>query len=180
MQVGTDAAFSVPFIEKPPHCCGLETTMPTVRKIAPIAVEPKPMPLSKRSQVAQEYNAYLDGFAAGDYGRAALFDGERRALVRQRLQAAARRRGLALRFRSGPGPLTFHVTVAPEMRPPPPHAPVEVVPVAAPVTDGRLQRPPRPPRRQTATERYRELLPRWMREGRQGSRPNGTAKRRPR
>jgi hypothetical protein len=154
--------------------------MPTVRKIAPIAVEPKPLPLSKRSQVAQEYNAYLDGFAAGDYGRAALFNGERRALVRQRLQAAARRRGLTLRFRSGPGPLTFHVTVAVEMSSPPPQPPVEAAPVLAPVTDGRLQRPPRQPRRQTATERYRDLLPRWMRTGQHGSRPNGTAKRRPR
>jgi hypothetical protein len=154
--------------------------MPTFRKVDPIAIEPKSPPLSKRSQVAREYATYLDGFAAGDYGRAELFDGERRALVRQRLQAAARRRGLALRFRSGPGPLTFHVTAAPEMSPSPPQAPVEAAPVIVPVTDGRLQRPPRPPRRQTAAERYRELLPRWMREGRQGSRPNGTAKRRPR
>ena len=81
--------------------------MPTFRKVDPIEIEPKLPPLSKRSQVTREYATYLDGFAAGDYGRAALFDGERRALVRQRLQAAARRRGLALRFRSGPGPLTF-------------------------------------------------------------------------
>ena len=154
--------------------------MPTFRKLDPVEVELKPLPLSKRSQVAQEYNAYLDGFAAGDYGRAELFDGERRALVRQRLRAAARRRGLALRFRSGPGPLTFHVTAAPEMSPPPPQAPVEAAPVIAPVTDGRFQRPPRPPRRQTATERYHDVLPRWMRAGRQGSRPNGTPKRRPR
>jgi hypothetical protein len=133
-----------------------------------------------RAAIAREYDEYLASFAAGDYGRAALFNGELRALVRQRLQAAARRRGLTLRFRSGPGPLTFHVTAALEMSSPPPQPPVEAAPVTAPVTDGRLQRPPRPPRRQTATERYRDLLPRWMREGRQGSRPNGTAKRRPR
>jgi hypothetical protein len=180
MQVGTDAAFFVPVIEKPPHCCGVETTMPTFRKVDSIAIEPKSLPLSKRFQVAQEYDAYLASFAVGDYGRATLFDGERRALVRQRLQAAARRRGLALRFRSGPGPLTFRVTAAPEMRPSPPHAPVEAAPVIAPVTDGRLQRPPRPPRRQTATERYHDLLPRWMRAGQHGSRPNGIPKRRPR
>ncbi len=155
--------------------------MPSFRKVSPaeIAALAQP-PAGARAEIAREYDEYLASFAVGDYGRAALFDGERRELVRQRLQAAARRRGLALRFRSGPGPLTFHVTAAPEMRPSPPHAPVEVPPVTAPVIDGRLQRPPRPPRRQTATERYRELLPRWMREGRQGSRPNGTAKRRPR
>jgi hypothetical protein len=154
--------------------------MPTFRKVDPIEIEPKSPPLSKRSQVTREYDEYLASFAVGDYGRAALFDGERRGLVRQRLQAAARWRGLALRFRSGPGPLTFHVTVAPEMSPPPPQAPVETAPVIVPVTDGRLQRPPRPPRRQTAAERYHDVLPRWMRAGQQGSRPNGTAKRRPR
>ena len=106
--------------------------MPTFRKLDSVEVELKPLPLSKRSQVAQEYDVYLDGFAAGDYGLAALIAGERRALVRQRLQAAARRRGLALRFRSGPGPLTFHVTLAPEMSPPPPQAPVAAAPVIAP------------------------------------------------
>jgi len=157
-----------------------EAMMPTFRKLDSVEVELKPLPLSKRSQVAREYDEYLASFAVGDYGRAALNAGERRALVRQRLQAAARRRGLALRFRSGPGPLTFHVTAAPEMSPSPPHARVEAAPVTAPVTD-RLQRPPRPPRpRQTATERYYDVLPRWMRAGQQGSRPNGTAKRRPR
>jgi hypothetical protein len=156
--------------------------MPSFRKLSPaeIAARDHP-PIGARAQVAREYDAYLVNFAVGDYGRAELVDGERRALVRQRLQAAARRCGLALRFRSGPGPLTFHVTTMPEIRPPPPHAPVEAAPVTAPVTDGRLQRPPRPPRRrQTATERYHDVLPRWMRAGQQGSRPNGTAKRRPR
>ena len=154
--------------------------MPTFRKLDPVEVELKLPPLSKRSQVAQEYDAYLAGFAAGDYGRTALFADERRALVRQRLQAAARRRGLALRFRSGPGPLTFRVTAAPEMSPPPPHTPVEAAPVTAPVTDGRRQRPPRQPRRQNAAERYRDLLPRWMRTGGQTGRRNGTPKSRSR
>ncbi len=156
--------------------------MPAFRKMSPaeIAVFDQPS-LGPRAQVAQEYDAYLAGFAAGDYGQAALIDSERRAVVRRRLQAAARRRGLALRFRSGPGPLTFHVMVAPEIHPPQPLPSIQAAPVTAPVTDGRLQRPPRPPRRrQTAAERYHDMLPRWMRAGQQGSRPNGTAKRRPR
>ena len=105
--------------------------MPTFRKIDSVEVELKPLPLSKRSQVAQEYDVYLDGFAAGDYGRAALIDGERRAVVRQRLQAAARRRGLALRFRSGPGPLTFHVMAALAISAPPLHEIVAATPLAA-------------------------------------------------
>ena len=154
--------------------------MPAFRKMSPAEIAALDQPsIGARAQVAREYDEYLASFAVGDYGRAALFDGERRVLVRQRLQAAARRRGLALRFRSGPGPLTFHVT-APAISATPPREIVAATPVTAPVTDGRRQRPPRSPRRQTATERYRELLPRWMREGRQGSRPNGAAKRRPR
>jgi len=91
------------------------------------------------------------------------------------------RRGLVLRFRSGPGPLTFHVAAAPAISAPPPREIVAATPLAAPRADSRPPRPPRPPRRrQTATERYHNVLPRWMRAGQQGSRPNGTAKRRPR
>jgi hypothetical protein len=156
--------------------------MPQFRKVSPAEIAALDRPQhGARAQVAREYDAYLAGFAAGDYGQAALIDGERRAVVRQRLHAAARRRGLALRFRSGPGPLTFHVMAAPEICPPQPLPSIQAAPVTAPVTDGRLQRPPRPPRRrQTAAERYHDVLPRWMRDGQQGSRPNGTAKRRPR
>jgi len=156
--------------------------MPAFRKMSPaeIAVFDQPS-LGPRAQVAQAYDAYLAGFAAGDYGQAALIDGERRAVVRQRLHAAARRLGLALRFRSGPGPLTFHVMVAPAISATPPREIVTATPLGAPTTDSRPPRPPRPPRRrQTAAERYHDVLPRWMRAGQPGSRPNGIAKRRPR
>jgi hypothetical protein len=141
---------------------------------------------SVRAQVAREYDAYLDGFAIGDYGRAELVDGERRALVRQRLQAAARRRDLTLRFRPGPGAaLIFHVEAA---------RPAVVRPILTPAADvdqprdgtaRRDQAPARPPRRrQTSAERYHEMLPRWMRTGdtagmRSGWRRNDR-KRRPR
>ena|SRR6266511_3662304 len=70
-------------------------------------------PLGTRAQIAQEYDALLEGFAVGDHGRAELVDGERHVTVRQRLQAAGRRRGLVLRFRPGRGPLIFRVDVAP-------------------------------------------------------------------
>jgi hypothetical protein len=156
--------------------------MPAFRKMSPaeIAALGQP-PIGPRAQVAREYDAYLVGFAVGDYEQAALIDGERRAVVRQLLQAAARRRGLALRFRSGPGPLTFHVAPAPAISTTPPREIVAATPVGAPTADSRPPRPPRPPRRrQTAAERYHDVLPRWMRAGQQESRPNGTAKRRPR
>ena len=65
--------------------------MPAFRKMSPaeIAALGQP-PISPRTQVAREYDAYLVGFAVGDYGQAALIDGERRAVVRQRLQAVSR------------------------------------------------------------------------------------------
>src|SRR5438045_2717811 len=138
--------------------------MPRFRKLSPAeipALSPTP---STRAQVAQAYNALLADFAIGEYGRVELGDGELRALVRQRLQAAARRRGLALRFRSGPGPLTFHVAPAPAISATPPREIVAATPLGAPTADSRPSRPPRPPRRrQTAAERYHNVLPRWMR-----------------
>lgn len=133
-----------------------------------------------RAQVAREYDAYVAGFAIGDYGRAELHEGERRNLVRQRLQAAARRRGLALRFRSGPGPLTFRVDTAPALTVATPRPAQESV--GAPLVDARRDpAPPRPHpptrRRPTAAERYREVLPRWMRDGQPPGR-RGDSKRR--
>jgi len=103
--------------------------MPRVRKLSPTEVaaleQATPGP---RAQVAQEYDAYLADFAIGDYGRAELHDGERRDVVRTRLHAAARRRGLALRFRPGPGAaMIFYVVAAPPL----------VAPAPAPAADQR-------------------------------------------
>src|SRR6266542_4712439 len=95
--------------------------MPSLRKLSEAEIAALEQPrIGARAQVAREYDEYLADFAAGDYGRAELVADERRKVVRRRLQAAARRRGLALRFRPGPGPLTFHVMVAPEIHPPQP------------------------------------------------------------
>jgi hypothetical protein len=156
--------------------------MPSFRKLRPDEIAALDQPaIDTSAEITRAYDAYLADFALGDYGRAELVDGERRAVVRRRLHAAAQRRGLALRFRSGPGPLTFHVTAAPAISATPSQEIVAVAPVTTPVADQRLQRPPRPPRRrQTAVERYHDVLPRWMRAGQQGGRQNGTPKRRPR
>jgi hypothetical protein len=156
--------------------------MASFRKLSPaeIAALDQP-PIGARAEIARAYDESLADFAAGDYGRAELVDGERRTTVRRRLQAAAHRRGLALRFRSGPGPLTFRVTAAPVLSLTPPQEIAASTPVPAPTADSQPPRPPRPPRRrQTAAERYRDVLPRWMRAEQAGSRPNGTSKRRPR
>jgi hypothetical protein len=151
-----------------------EALMPRVRKLsaAEIAALEQLTP-DQRAQVAEKYDGYLAGFTIGDYGHVELHEGERRGVVRTRLRAAAKRRNLALRFRPGPGAaMIFHV-VAPK--------PV-VAPALAPAADQRrdavarrapaLRRPLR--RRQTAAERYREVLPRWMRAGGQGSRRAGS------
>lgn len=151
--------------------------MPSLRKLskAEIAALEQPMP-SPRAQVAQEYDTYLASFAIGDYGRVELHNDERRTVVRTRLHAAARRRGLALRFRPGPGAaMIFYVEAAP----------AQVAPALLPAVDQRrnevARRDPRPRRsprrRQTATERYQEVLPRWMRTGGQGDRRTGSKRR---
>ena len=156
--------------------------MPSFRKLRPDEIAALDQPtVGARAEIARVYDAYLADFVIGDYGQAEMAAGERRAVVRQRLHSAAQRRGLALRFRSGPGPLTFHVTAAPAISATPSQKIVAAAPVTTSVADQRLQRPPRPPRRrQTAVERYHDVLPRWMRAGQQGGRQNGTAKRRPR
>jgi hypothetical protein len=123
--------------------------------------------LGARAKVAQIYDTYLVDFAVGDYGRAELAAGERRSVVRERLHAAAGRRGLALRFRPGPSKaLIFHVEAAP------PALVLPAPPVAASaqrrdnVAGPRDIPPPRPRRRrESAAERYHAVLPRWMREG---------------
>jgi hypothetical protein len=159
------------------RCCGEEGTMPSFRKLSAgeVAVLEQGVP-SSRVQIAQAYDEHLAGFAAGDIGRVELHEGEQRSLVRRRLQAAARYRGWVLRFRSGPGPLTFCVEVrvavnasaAPKdndtvlVRPQAALAGSEITPTA-PMTEGPSPRPSR--RRQSATERYHEVLPRWMRTG---------------
>jgi len=142
--------------------------MPSLRKLSEAEIAALEQPrIGARAQVAREYDEYLADFAAGDYGRAELVADERRKVVRRRLQAAARRRGLALRFRPGPGAvLIFHVEAAPPplARPAPtPATGAEQRSGGAARRDGASPRPSR--RRQTAAERYHEVLPRWMREG---------------
>jgi hypothetical protein len=71
------------------------------RKLDPAEIQtPVIRPLSKRARVAQEYDALLEGFIAGDHGRAELLDGE------QRMPCASacrpRRAGATLRCVSGP------------------------------------------------------------------------------
>jgi hypothetical protein len=142
--------------------------MPSFRKLSAAEIAALEQDsLGVRAQIARVYDAYLAGYTIGDYGRAELAAGERRTVVRHRLHAAARRRGLALRFRPGPGvALIFHVEVAlPALARPEPPAAVSAQRRNS-VPPRREVRPPwSPQRRESAAERYHAVLPRWMREG---------------
>jgi len=141
--------------------------MPRFRKLTPAEVAAlAPAASDTRAETARAYDEHLAGFAAGDVGRGEVRDGARRDMVRQQLQAAARRRGLALRFRSGPGPLTFRVEAAPAPLTRPAPRPAAGAEQRRGDAVRRDAAPPRPPRRhQTVVERYQQMLPRWMREG---------------
>ena len=154
--------------------------MPSFRKLSPAEIAALELPPpGPRARIAREYDAYVATFAAGDYGRAELAAHEQRKQVRRRLHAAARRRGLALRFRPGPGPaLIFHVEAAPApvVRPAPPAAGADQRRTGvARQHDTPPQRPPR--RRESSAERYHKVLPRWMREGQQPGRREGSKRR---
>lgn len=98
--------------------------MPRFRKLSPAEIVALAQPtLDAHAQVVREYDAYMADFSTGDYGWVEIAAGERRVVARDWLQAATRRRGLALRFHPGPGAALFFyvkVTLAPMVRPAPP------------------------------------------------------------
>jgi hypothetical protein len=51
------------------------------------------------------YDSILADFAAGDYGEATLDEGDNRLIMRNRMKAAASRRGVAINFRRTQGDL---------------------------------------------------------------------------
>lgn len=78
--------------------------MPQVRKLTPAETETlEYKPSGQRKLVEKQYDALLSDFAAGEYGEAALEPDENRLTVRNRLRAAAGRRGLGIEFRRTSG-----------------------------------------------------------------------------
>jgi len=74
--------------------------MPQMRKLA--AEEVKALENKGKGQrklIEEQYDAILSDYANGDYGEAYLEPGENRLTVRNRLRAAAKRRGLDTKFR---------------------------------------------------------------------------------
>jgi hypothetical protein len=86
--------------------------MPEVRKLTPAEVETlERKPSGQRRQIEAQYDVLLSDYAVGEYGEAVLEAHEKRLTVRNRLRAAATRRGVGLDFkRSGADRLRFQVT----------------------------------------------------------------------
>jgi hypothetical protein len=85
--------------------------MPSVRKLAPNEIATyENRGKGQRKLIAEQYDELLREYDAGDYGEAELLPDENRLTVRNRLKAAAARRGLSLDFRRTRGPtLRFQV-----------------------------------------------------------------------
>jgi hypothetical protein len=113
--------------------------MPTVRKLEPAEVqEIQNKGKGERRLTAELYDSILADYEVGEYGEAVLDEGENRLTVRNRMKAAATRRGLGVNFRRTQGDLLrFQIieqsavsapkaprkAAAPE--PPPPPAPAK-------------------------------------------------------
>jgi len=99
--------------------------MPTVRKLSEDEVrniENKGKGL--RKLIEEEYDAFVSDYNVGDYGEAELSSDEKRLTVRNRLKAAAKRRGLSIDFKRTQGSiLRFKVGSAQEEAPAAPTPP---------------------------------------------------------
>ncbi|HEU4324583.1 MAG TPA: hypothetical protein VFS21_15680 [Roseiflexaceae bacterium] len=72
--------------------------MPTVRKLAADEVKTLERRPGQRAEVAARYDEFLRDFQLGDYGNVDLEPHENRITERNRLRAAAKRKGVALRM----------------------------------------------------------------------------------
>jgi hypothetical protein len=88
--------------------------MPSFRKLEPDEVKTYENKGKGTRKLTEElYDSILADYEIGDYGEATLDDGENRLTVRNRLKAAATRRGLGINFRRTTGDLIhFQVTEA--------------------------------------------------------------------
>jgi hypothetical protein len=86
--------------------------VPQIRKLSPAEVETlQYKPKGQRKIILEQYDAILSDYAVGEYGEALLEPEEKRLTVRNRLAAAAKRRGLGITFRRTSGELLrFQIT----------------------------------------------------------------------
>jgi hypothetical protein len=87
--------------------------MPHVRKLAPEEIQAfENKGKGPRKLVEEQYDAILSDYATGEYGEALLEPEDNRLTVRNRLLAAAKRRGLGINFRRTSGDLLRFQIVA--------------------------------------------------------------------
>ena len=80
--------------------------MPQVRKLAPEEVKAyQDKGKGQRKITEEQYDSILADYEVGDYGEATLDQGENRLTVRNRMKAAATRRGIGVQFRRTTGDL---------------------------------------------------------------------------
>jgi hypothetical protein len=80
--------------------------MPTFRKLEPEEVQAfQNKGKGERTLVAELYDSILADYEVGEYGEAVLDEGENRLTVRNRMKAAATRRGIDINFRRTTGDL---------------------------------------------------------------------------
>jgi len=76
--------------------------MPTIRKLTAEEVEALESKQSKgdnaRTEIARQYDQFLIEFGPNEHGEIQLDEGENKLNIRNRLRAAAERRGLKLEF----------------------------------------------------------------------------------
>jgi hypothetical protein len=89
--------------------------MPNFRKLDPTEVQViENKGIGLRKQTEKLYDSILADYEVGEYGEAVLDEGENRLTVRNRMKAAATRRGIALDFRRTQGDLIRFKVVEPD------------------------------------------------------------------
>jgi hypothetical protein len=80
--------------------------MPNFRKLDPEEVQAfQNKGKGTRKITEEQYDAFLADYEVGEYGEATLDEGENRLTVRNRMKAAATRRGVGIEFRRTTGNL---------------------------------------------------------------------------
>jgi hypothetical protein len=88
--------------------------MPIVRKLTPDEVRTiENRGKGLRKLIEEEYDTFLGDYGVGEYGEAQLSFEEKRLTVRNRLKAAARRRGLSIDFKRTQGSI-LRFKISPE------------------------------------------------------------------
>jgi hypothetical protein len=89
--------------------------MPNFRKLEPSEIQTiENKGIGSRKQTEKLYDSILADYEVGDYGEAVLDEGENRLTIRNRLKAAATRRGIGLNFRRTQGDLIRFQVVEPD------------------------------------------------------------------